>query len=197
MSRGREVRRRERAARRLGTTESGNRRWAVAGLTALAVVVAGVGAWFLQPRPSEGLTRERVYRGNACLLTGPAGINPPTTAAAWAGVRAGALGKGAQAAYLSVPDPQTQAKAVPVLGALVARQCSVVVAVDAAPVAAVRAKAAATPSVFFVVPAPAAPPGRTPNVVAIPTIETTALRNAVEGLVRDHVRVTLTGQSTP
>jgi hypothetical protein len=68
--------------------------------------------------------------------------------------------------YLSVIGQQTQANASPYLAGLVARKCRLILAVDAAPVAAIDADAARYPAVHFIVVGGSS---TAPNVRPLPT----------------------------
>jgi len=88
------------------------------------------------------------------MLTGADGVSGPVAAAAWAGMQGASGASKAMVSYLPVPGQATKATAVPYLASLVQRQCSVIVAVGPAQVAAATAQAARYRRVRFIVISP-------------------------------------------
>lgn len=106
-------------------------------VAAVGVVVAGVVALWPDPEPAP---RARQYRDyDVCLLTGERGLADAQAAAVWAGAQRVSEQRKVRVMYLAVTGEQTPQRAGEVLASLVARDCEVIVAVGAAPVAAVAA----------------------------------------------------------
>lgn len=139
---------------------------AVAGVVAgVVVALTGTGA-SSQTRPLPP-TRARAYDARqACLLTGARGLADPAAAPVWAGMQDASAATHAKVSYLAVPEEQTPANAAPYLATLAARDCTVVVAVGAAPAGAVSATAPRFPRIQFVV-AGGAPGAAGPNVTEV------------------------------
>jgi hypothetical protein len=195
VSRQRELRRRQQVAERkvaqvAGSAAAARRRRLLirGGISALVVLAVAVpSAWFFWPR-SQPVVLERVYHGDACMLTGSAGINTPTSSAAWAGVRAGATKRGARASFFTVSGPQTQAQARPMLASLLQRKCSVIVAVGSVPAAVARAGASKASSVTFVLVEDGAATSAGSNVLTVATADRPALTSTITADVSAHVR---------
>jgi len=155
-------------------------RWPVAlSVTALA----GLLAWLVWPAPPAipGADRVRQYLNvRACLLTGSDGIAGKPAAAAWAGLEDASASTRAMVSYLSVPGAATRTAALPYLAGLVQRQCSVIVAVGDAQVAAVAADASKFRQVRFVVVTSAA---AGPGVTRISAAPAAQVRGAVQAAV--------------
>jgi hypothetical protein len=100
-----------------------------AGVIALA---AAVGAWALWPVPSQAPQARRYLDVSACLLTGPGGIAPGTSAApVWTAMESASLVTHVMVTYLSDTGPTDVG---PMLNTLIERQCGVIIATgDAAP----------------------------------------------------------------
>lgn len=126
-------------------------------LTAVAaafVLTAGLLTWIFWPsaQPIPGADRVRQYTNvRACLLTGADGVASSVAAAAWAGMQGASGSSRAMVSYLPVPGSPSAASAVPYLASLVQRQCSVIVAVGPAQVAAATSQAARYRRVHFIV----------------------------------------------
>ena len=135
------------------------------GRVTVAIVALGLAAvtllaWFLRPSPPAvpGAERVRQYSNvRVCMLTGAGGVTGPVAAAAWAGMQGASSASAAMVSYLPVPAlaskataPST-ATALSYLTSLVARQCSVIVAVGQAQVAAALSEAARYRHVHFIV----------------------------------------------
>jgi hypothetical protein len=131
------------------------RRPVVFGVGLGVVVAAGVAAVCLWPSTEKGGVRPtaRVYRDvDACLLTDSRGVVPGVPAApVWAGMQDASLATRARMSFLPAMGPDTEANVVPYVNSLVQEHCSVVVAVGATPVDAVRAVAPRQKGVRFVV----------------------------------------------
>lgn len=155
-------------------------------LLTAAAAVCGVAIglvvwWFWPSGPSvPGADRVRQYTNvRACLLTGAGGVTDPVAAAAWAGLRGASASSRAMVSYLPVPSPATGA-AVPYLASLVQRQCSVIVAVGRAQVAAATSQAARYGRVRFIV----VTQGRAgPGVVRISSTPAARVHAAVQAAV--------------
>jgi basic membrane lipoprotein Med (substrate-binding protein (PBP1-ABC) superfamily) len=120
----------------------------------LAAVVAAscVAIWIWWPKPHSTPPRARHYADfDACLLTSGEGVTGNQAAKVWAGLQDASKATSIRVSYLPVIGQQTQANASPYLAGLVARKCRLILAVDAAPVAAIDADAARYPAVHFIV----------------------------------------------
>ncbi|MEV4760630.1 hypothetical protein AB0J86_36765 [Micromonospora sp. NPDC049559] len=119
-------------------------------MAALAVVVAGLVTWAVWPSPPpQPLARQ--YRDvTACLLTDERGITGEQAAPVWAGMQDASLKTLARVQYLKVSGEQTADNARTYLASLVQSRCTLVLAVGAAPVAAVGAGAERFPDARFV-----------------------------------------------
>lgn len=163
---------------------AGRGRIVVAAMAASLVAMA-LSAWLLwPPAPAiPGAERVRQYSDvRACLLTGASGVTDPVAAAAWAGIQSASRSTKAMASYLPVPAGGSG----PYLASLVQRQCSVIVAVGQAQVAAAVSQAARYRQVHFIVitQGPAAQAGRSASsVVRIPSAPATQLPQAVQSAV--------------
>lgn len=146
----------------------------LAAAVAIPLAVLGGGGGPVVLANPRGFTSYR-----ACLLTGPGGIGDPVAAPVWAGMQDASRQAHAQLSYLEVTSPETTARAMPVLGSLLAGRCGVVVAAGAPERAAVLAEAPQFPSVRFVVLGPAS---GSPNVAVI-VAAGEAVRPAVEQAV--------------
>jgi hypothetical protein len=132
------------AGRRFG----GRRLWWTVGV--LSVVVAGLVAWVVWPSP-QPQPRARQYRDvTACLLTDERGVTGPEAAPVWAGMQDASLKTLARVRYLEVDGEQTADNARTYLASLAQSRCALVLAVGAAPVAAVGASAEKFPQSRFV-----------------------------------------------
>lgn len=150
---------------------------------AVCGVAIGLVVWLFWPSapPVPGADRVRQYTNvRACLLTGAGGVADPVAAAAWAGLRGASASSLAMVSYLPVPGPASKAAAVPYLASLVQRQCSVIIAVGSAQVAAATSQAARYRRVRFIV----ITPGRAgPGVVGISSTPPAQVRAAVSAAV--------------
>jgi hypothetical protein len=101
-------------------------------------VLAGVVSvilWWPEPVAEP---RAREYREfDVCILTPDRGLADPQVAAVWAGAQEVSLAQRVPVLYVPVVGEQTPARAGEFLASLVAQKCEVIVAVGAAPVAAV------------------------------------------------------------
>lgn len=150
---------------------------------AVCGVVIGLVVWLFWPSgPSvPGADRVRQYTNvRACLLTGAGGVTDPVAAAAWAGLQGASGSSRVMVSYLPVPSPATRAAAVPYLASLVQRQCSVIVAVGPAQVAAATSQAARYGHIHFIV----ITPGQAGSgVVRVPSTPTAQVHAAVQAAV--------------
>lgn len=172
----------------------GSRRWwgwLGAGVV-VAVAATWAGVWALSPQgqsqtQAQVQVRARVYSSaQACLLTGPSGVEAAPDSVAWAGMEDASLQTKAKVSYLAVTGPATAANAAPFLGTLVVRQCGVIVAADAPERAAVIAGAAKFPGVQFLVAGTGADGPLGANVTVLPA-GTRGLRSAVASAVANAV----------
>jgi hypothetical protein len=116
--------------------------WALAGVALLVGVVVGAVVWWPGTEPVVE-PRARDYREfDVCVLTPGAGLADPHAAAVWAGAQEVSLAQRVPVLYLPVAGEQTPQRAAEYLASLVAQDCEVIVAVGAAPVAAVAANEA-------------------------------------------------------
>ncbi|MEU0435794.1 BMP family ABC transporter substrate-binding protein [Streptomyces sp. NPDC006290] len=154
----------------------------------IAVVVAGVCLW---PSADGGgeMPTARVYRDvDACLLTDSRGVVPGVPAApVWAGMQEASRSTRVRVSFLPATGPDTRANVVPYVNSLVQEQCSVVVAVGATPVQAVRAVAPRQKQVRFVVVGDG--PGSA-NVSVVRKGDQSEVRDRIRGLL-----TSLTGTS--
>ena len=90
------------------------------------------------PEPAPWARQYRDY--DVCLLTGERGLADAQAAAVWAGAQQVSEQRRVRVMYLAVTGEQTPQRAGQVLASLVARDCEVIVAVGAAPVAADEAR---------------------------------------------------------
>lgn len=155
----------------------------IAAVAAMGIVVAGLVVWLAWPSsPSiPGADRVRQFTNvRACMLTGPDGVANSVAAAAWAGLQGASSSSRAMVSYLPVPGPATKATAVPYLASLVQRQCTVIVAVGQAQVAAATSQAAKYGHVHFIVITPG--PGGS-GVVRVPSAPAAHVHQAVQAAV--------------
>lgn len=163
---------------------------------AICLVAAGLVAWLFWPtKPAiPGAERVRQYTNvRACMLTGADGVTGAEAAAVWAGMQGASSSSRAMVSYLPVREPGGKAAAVPYLASLVQRQCTVIVAVGQAQVAAAISQAAKYGHVHFIVITPAAgvpggpPPGSAQpagsGVVRVPSAPTAHVHQAVQAAV--------------
>jgi hypothetical protein len=118
----------------------------------VAMAVAGLLAWWLWPSgPAGPAPRARQYLGfTACLLTDGRGVAGTEAAPVWAGMQDASLATRAKVQYLAAVGALTAADVQPFVAGLVQRQCDLVLAVGATPVAAAVAEAGRNPAVRFV-----------------------------------------------
>lgn len=129
-------------------------RRAALGAGLVGLTVAGVAGFCLWPSDDGGeLPTARVYRDvDACLLTDSHGVTPGVAAApVWAGMQDASRATKVRVSFLSATGPETRANVEPFVNSLVQEHCSVVVAVGATQVQAVRAVAPHQKDVRFVV----------------------------------------------
>ena len=159
--------------------------WAALGAVAAVAAVVWL-AWPSPGLPADPAAATRQYLNlTACLLTGARGVAANPAAAAWSGLRDSSLATRARVSYLPVFGPATRAAALPYLASLLQRHCAVVVAVGAAPDAAVAADAARFPDVrFFAVSAAA----QAAHVTRISAPSARQVRAAVSAAVTGAVR---------
>lgn len=167
----------------------------IATAAAISVVVVGLVVWLAWPSaPSiPGAERVRQYANvRACMLTGADGVTNSVAAAAWAGMQGASSSSRAMVSYLPVPGPASKASAVPYVASLVQRQCTVIVAVGQAQVAAATSQAARYGHVHFIVITQGAgvpggrPPGLAqagPGVVRVPSAPAAQVHQAVQAAV--------------
>ncbi len=123
-------------------------------IAAAFILTAGLLTWIFWPSAQRipGAERVRQYTDvRACLLTGADGVAGSVAAAAWAGMQGASSQSRAMVSYLPVTGPGSAAAAVPYLASLVQRQCTVIVAVGTAQVAAARSQASRYRRVRFIV----------------------------------------------
>jgi hypothetical protein len=155
----------------------------IAAAGAISVVVVGLVVWLAWPSgPSvPGAERVRQYANvRACMLTGADGVSSSLAAAAWAGMRGASGSSRAMVSYLPVPGPASTASAVPYVASLVQRQCSVIVAVGQAQVAAATSQAARYGHVRFIV-ITRRPAGS--GVIRVPSAPAAQVHQAVQAAV--------------
>lgn len=159
---------------------------ALIAAAAALVITAGLLTWLFWPvsQPIPGAERVRQYTNvRACMLTGAGGVADSVAAAAWAGMQGASSSSRAMVSYLPVAGAGGESAAVPYLASLVQRQCSVIVAVGRAQVAAATAQAGRYHKVHFIVVA-AGPPGpSTSRVVRIAAAPTAQVHSAVQAAV--------------
>lgn len=155
-------------------------------IAAAFVIVAGLLTWLFWPSAARipGAERVRQYTDvRACMLTGSDGVADSVAAAAWAGMQGASSSSRTMVSYLPVSGPISESAAVPYLASLVQRQCSVIVAVGKAQVAAATSQASRYRQVHFIVVAagPAGP--STSGVVRIAATPTGQVHSAVQAAV--------------
>ena len=127
------------------------KRWQVWTAGTAAVVTVGSIAWLVWGPGSEP-DRERRYRAETvCLLTGENGVRGTRAAPVWDGLQRASVETLVKVSFVAVQGPQTPANAATYLAGLAQNRCDLLLAVDAAPVGAVAASAAALPRQKFVV----------------------------------------------
>lgn len=147
-----------------------------AAAAACAIAIAAL-VWLLSqaPKAIPGANRVRQYSSaaRACMLTGSGGVEATGSlaAAAWAGLQGASNATRAMASYLPVPDPATAATARPYLASLVQRQCTVIVAVGPAQVAAASSAAASFRQVHFIVVTSGSTSSRVTRVAPAPAAQ--------------------------
>jgi basic membrane lipoprotein Med (substrate-binding protein (PBP1-ABC) superfamily) len=127
---------------------------ALTAIAAALILAAGLLTWIFWPSAQRipGAERVRQYTDvRACMLTGADGVADSVAAAAWAGMQGASSSSRAMVSYLPVAGPGGAAAAVPYLASLVQRQCTVIVAVGTAQVAAARSQATRYRRVHFIV----------------------------------------------
>jgi hypothetical protein len=167
-------------------------RWrAIAGLVAAGL--AGLLAWVLWPSgPAGPAPRARPYLGfTACLLTDGHGVVGSAAAPVWAGMQDASLATHAKVQYLAVTDGSTAADASAFLAGLIQRHCDLVLAVGAAPTAAVATDAATYPPVRFVVVGGGRPAG---NVSVVDAGSPAQVRDRIAAVVSAAVRAAIGGK---
>jgi len=155
----------------------------VAAAAATSAVVVGLVVWLAWPSaPSiPGAERVRQYTNvRACMLTGPDGLANSVAAAAWAGLQGASSSSKAMVSYLPVPSPATKATAVPYVASLVQLQCTVIVAVGQAQVAAATSQVAKYGHVHFIV-ITQRPAGS--GVIRVPSAPAAQVHQAVQAAV--------------
>ena len=160
-----------------------HRRALIGATAAISVVVVGLVVWLAWPSAQSipGAERVRQYTNvRACMLTGADGVANSVAAAAWAGLQGASSSSKAMVSYLPVPGPATTATAVPYVASLVQRQCTVIVAVGQAQVAAATSQAAKYGHVHFIV-ITQGPAGS--GVVRVPSAPTAQVHQAVQAAV--------------
>lgn len=165
----------------------------IAAAAAVSIAVAGLTVWLAWPSaPSiPGAERVRQYTDvRACMLTGAGGVTNAVAAAAWAGMQSASGSSRAMVSYLPVPGPASQTAAVPYVASLVQRQCSVIVAVGRAQVAAATSQAARYRHVHFIV-ITQGPAGSW--VVRVPSAPAAQVHQAVQAAVSAAVSAAVNG----
>ena len=155
----------------------------IATASAICIVVVGLVVWLAWPSAptAPGADRVRHYTNvRACMLTGADGLSGPIAAAAWAGLQGASSSSKAMVSYLPVPGPASKTAAVPYLASLVQRQCTVIVAVGPAQVAAATSQAAKYGHVHFIVISPGPADS---GVVRVPAAPTAQVPQAVQAAV--------------
>lgn len=130
--------------------DQGRRYWWATAVAALALGIGALVVWWPSSASPKATVRARTYsRGQACMLTGPAGLADPHAAAAWAGLRDASTKSAAQVRYLSVAGPDTPGSAGPFLASLAVSGCQVILAVGPGPAQAAEGAAVQFPKVTF------------------------------------------------
>lgn len=119
----------------------------------------------------------------ACLLTDDKGIAGAAAAPVWAGMQDASAATRAKVQYLAVAGEQTPQNAGTFLASLAQGRCTVIVAVGAAPVAAVEPTAKQFPKLDFVVVG-----GKAGNVRAVAATAPADVRAEVRDLITAKVR---------
>jgi len=145
------------------------RLWLWAATAVVVVVAAGFTTWTLWPHSPT--PRARQYLNvTACLLTGPSGVAPGTSAApVWTAMQSASVATHVMVSYL--PDTGS-ADAGPMLNALVQRRCGVIIATGGLTAEVSRAGQADPHQRFLLVSTPGARPARpAPNTVVVPAAQ--------------------------
>ncbi len=117
------------------------------------------------------------------MLTGADGVTGSVAAAAWAGMQGASSSSRAMVSYLPVTGPGGELAAEPYLASLVQRQCSVIVAVGPAQVAAATAQAGRYRQVHFIVVAAGPAGSSSSGVVRIAAAPAARVHSAVQAAV--------------
>jgi basic membrane lipoprotein Med (substrate-binding protein (PBP1-ABC) superfamily) len=131
-------------------------------------------------------SRAREYRDlDACLLTGPTGIDEQRTAAVWSGMQDASQATQARVSYVPVTGPETAANAGPFAQTLIQRRCQVIVAVGDVEVGAVASVAREHGDIRFVLVGGGTGGG---NVSVVPLAAQQGFRPAVANAVTRALR---------
>jgi hypothetical protein len=115
-------------------------------LVASAIVLA---VWW--PRGDEPSARERHYRATtACLLTDDKGLTGTPAQAAWSAMRQVSDRQLIKVQYLSISGPQTAANGLAYFNSLGVQKCDTIIAVGAAPIAALDEGRGQFPDVTYI-----------------------------------------------
>jgi hypothetical protein len=114
----------------------------------LAACALALAIWW--PGSDRPPARERHYQATtACLLTDDKGLTGASAQAAWSALRAVSDQQLIKVQYLSIGGPQTAANGLAYFNSLGVQKCTVIVAVGAAPVAALNQGRAQFPQVRY------------------------------------------------
>lgn len=146
------------------------------GLTLAALSLAALAFWPHTPHRYEPPTTARQHSSyTTCLLTDSQGVTSAAAAPVWSAMQTASLATTEQARYLAVNGADTLSNTEVYLNALAQRACNVIVATGTQPAAAARARAAAFPSIHFIIIGP-----DTPNTSNLESMEANQVASSLE-----------------
>jgi hypothetical protein len=158
------------------------------GATIAALAVTAGAILLLQPNHSGQTSvdpRTRVFANyNACLLTGPAGVDPQPASAIWQGMQQASTATDERVTNQPIIGAQTTQNAEEYINTLASLRCRVVITIGQDAARAVADRAAAYPDVQFFCVAAGLPKQGLRNVRSLASTSSSAIAaNVTEALV--------------